>query len=275
MFGYLGEHPEVCGTSLKTVLGWKNSEPPYDLYQRYFSHCSGEGYLLEAAPTYFARPSVAKAIKRHFGSVKIIIILREPAGRLYSNYKYEKSLLSVDEQCSFMDFVKASEFTPADERDISGGLSEGFYWGRLSLWFELFGADVKVMFLEDLKSDPRGFLEDICGWLNIDASFYADYEFHVKNRSIKPKSMRIHKAARQAVLAIDCLRFIQPVLYARARQFVQAKYCLVNTKPDASDIPDEEMRYLDVIYHPHNVELRNQLIERDYSDLPAWLAAAE
>lgn len=271
LFDYLCEHPDVCGTSLKQVAGWEDGEPPWERYRMYLAHERGERYRLEAAPTYFTRPDVARGIKRHFRAPKIVAVLREPASRLYSNYKYERSLFNVDGGRSFMDFVEASAQIPEGERDASGGLDEGYYCKHLGPWFDAFGDDVKVLFFEHLQTDPRGVLQTLSDWLSLDPSVYSDYDFQVKNRSIRPRNIQLHKAARTVIHAVDRLSFLQPVLYERARRFVQTKYRTLNTRPDTSSLDASTRRHLESLYRPHNIDLRRLLEARGYSDFPSWL----
>lgn len=271
LFEYLSAHPGVCGSSLKQVSGWEGGVPPFDRYRRYFTHHRGQRWLLEAAPTYFSRREVAEGIRRHIEGARILVVLRDPAARLYSNYKYEQSLFNVSDTVPFLDFVQASERLPPHFRDASGGIDEGFYVKHLRHWFEFFDRDLKVIFFEHLEANPRRVVGGICDWLGIDASFYAGRDFPVANRSTRPRSLRVHRVVRTVIRTADRASFLHPVAYARVRRFVQEKYVALNTVPNVSLPPPDAKAYVDAIYRPWNQALDGELRLHGYSDLPGWV----
>ena len=133
LFEYLALHPEICGASEKEpgyfnrLRRGKKQPPPIEKYLQYFKHCGTQKYLMEASPVYFRNGAiVAQAIKKYLGDVKIIVILREPVERLISDYKYWKSLLAIDQQLDFEEYI---------EEYISGKNPEGWIFRRIEQGF--------------------------------------------------------------------------------------------------------------------------------------------
>ena len=66
-----------------------------DWYADYFRHCEGGIPVGELSPMYFASPPARERIARHLPECKIIVSLRDPVERAYSNYRMLRRIVAT------------------------------------------------------------------------------------------------------------------------------------------------------------------------------------
>lgn len=152
----------------------------------------------EASSDYLYRsPTAAARLREEAPTARLIFILRDPARRAYSNW-----LQHVQHGREPLAFADALD---AEEERIEQGWAwwwhykrRGFYAEQLEPFLDAFPRDQLLIVLHDeLQSDPRGLLEKVCAFLEIDPAPAADQE-HVEerqNRSLVPRT-RAHGLAR-------------------------------------------------------------------------------
>ncbi len=286
VYSYLSLHPEICCSSVKETCyflvhrygqwdnRYKNSSDPYQQYCDYFAHCEDRQYILEATPGYFeGGQRVAGAIEDQLGDkVKILIILRDPVDRFLSFFKYKKSMLEVDKTISIEEYIQQCKELPMEEKlkeenDTYWGIEGGFYDKYLPDWFETFDRNVKVLFFDDLKHDPRSFLIDLCQWLEIDPTIYDTASLGVENKSVGYKNKSLQQLALNINTRLEKFWRSHPQLKTNLRNF----YYALNGNSYRETVSDETISHLREIYAPYNKRLRERLINQGYVNLPAWL----
>jgi|10_taG_2_1085330.scaffolds.fasta_scaffold51589_2 Sulfotransferase domain len=194
LFNYLKQHPEIYLPEQKELHYFsfeelkKNLNGPgdklafssvlrsYDAYTSLYNNIEGESKFGDVSPSYlFFSKSVIPAIKEKLGNqVKIIISLRDPIERSYSNFLHQKRLmhesLSFDQalqqekkrkEKGFGDFWRYSEHS--------------FYYEKCQAYIKAFGAEnVKIVLFEDIKERPEGLLTELFDFLGVDKSFKAE-----------------------------------------------------------------------------------------------------
>ncbi len=287
IYSYLSRHRDICPSSVKETCyfsyyrygkwdkRYSEELEPYQQYLGYFSQCENQKYIMEATPGYFeGGGKLAREIQKTLGdNVKILIVLRDPIGRLFSFFKYKKSMLELDRQLTLAEYISKCQAMPIEqkikeENDRYWGIDGGFYANYLPDWFDVFGDNLKIMFFDDLKQDPKLLLKDLCQWLEIDFSIYESSSFEVENKSRNYKS--------QALQKIALLVNNKAEKFWRANQGIKTAlrniYYAVNGQSHQETINEKTLDYLKSIYNPYNRKLAGQLAERGYTDLPSWLA---
>jgi hypothetical protein len=113
----------------------------------------------EFYPGYFANPIALERIKKHIPYCKIICTFRDPATRLYSLWRVIRARRLVVEP-SFDRFWRLL---------VARGFDLPRYAAHLRDWQREFGeSSVLVLFYEDLRSNPQGYLNTICDFLKIE-----------------------------------------------------------------------------------------------------------
>ena len=120
----------------------------------------------ESSPGYICYPGVPELIKKDLGAIKVLIMLRNPIKRAYSQYWVNRRSLS--ERLTPEDIIDnylEDKYDPTRK----GYFSRGVYVHQIQKYFTLFGRDhVKVVFLEDLVKKTKGTLRSIYNFLNLD-----------------------------------------------------------------------------------------------------------
>lgn len=184
----LKEHPEIylsdskkesfflTGMDFKDTNeagGWYGQGVVCDFleYQSLFAAARDESAVGEACVGYlYYYKNTIPNIKKYLGNdVKILIVLRDPVERAYSNYMHH--VRDGFEKLSFRDALNNQE-----ER-----MSQDYWWGYdlvgASLYYDSVRAymenfeNVRVFTHDDILLDARGFYSSVCDYLSVDDSF--------------------------------------------------------------------------------------------------------
>ena len=165
----------------------------------------------EICPSYFL-PGAAANIYEHNPEAKIIILLREPVSRAYSNYQH--LVRDGREQKSFEEALAAE-----DERLANGW---EWFWGlkRNSLYFdcvreymEIFGRDnLKVIFFEDFVQNQEHHVKEVMEFIGLDPAATQHKEFNSnKSGVVSGKWKFLHRILLSEGALNSVLRIILPV----------------------------------------------------------------
>jgi hypothetical protein len=281
LFAYLGQHPDICGSDEKETGYFNHYDPrrhtgpppPIEEYRRHFAHCSGERYALEATPTYSygGRPVVA-AIRAVLGRPRIVLILRDPVDRLWSAYTFQRSVGNIASLGSFPEYLQVVEqrrrdgfgFVPGDGLH---GLLIGFYADYLGEWMDEFGEDLRVLFAEDLRRDPRSVVERLCSWLELDTGVVPSLDLDARNVTRHPRSRRLAATARALKRRGERLHLLPPAVQDGLRR----SYVRLNSGEQSEEFDPELRRHVADVYRESNTRTARLLADHGYSDLPGWL----
>jgi hypothetical protein len=283
LFAYLAQHPDVCGSSKKETgyfnyySPWRKQgpPPPVEEYARYWAHWNGERYRLEATPTYcYGGPEVREALRTVLDRPKVIITLREPAERLWSAYTFQHSVGNNAQIGSFEQYLDVVEQrrrdgVPLVPGDGMHGLHIGFYADYLGDWFDEFGDDFRVVFLEDTRRDPRAVVSGLFEWLGIDPAAVAGIDFDPRKVTRPPRSKRLANVARSLKRRGEQLN----VLPTGAQQRLRPLYARLNAGELTERFDPELRSRVQEIYRESNKLTADLLTEHGYTDLPQWLRA--
>lgn len=178
----------------------------------------------EASSDYLYRSHVAAPrLRDDVPSARIIFVLRDPALRAYSNWlqhvQYGREPLSFGEALD------------AEEERIELGWAwwwhysrRGYYAEQLEPFLDAFPRDqILVLRHDDLRHDPRGLLERVCGFLEIDPTLGEESEPR-QNQSLVPRSpahARVRRLLGPAAAASS--RALPRSAERRLRQWYQRK----------------------------------------------------
>lgn len=282
LFAYLAQHPQICAAATKDINYFsplRRGEPvtePLQVHERYFAHCQGQPYRLDASPDYFnGGKAVVDAVHEQYPGAKIVMILRDPVTRLWSAFKYRKSIGRLDSATTFDTFFDdCLESYHLDrygsaEYEHHRTLPEARYADHLALWFETFGDDVRALFSELVAPRPRDVVTDLCRWLGIDAAAAGRIEYAPHNVTIDARSTLLQTVARGVNDRADAVFRRLPRLEA----WLRGVYTRINTAEPSEQMTAEQRTRVETFYAGANHALRAQLTARGYRHLPDWLAS--
>lgn len=149
------------------VLEWAD-------YLKLFQNVRDEKAIGEASVCYLWSETAAGNIRSKIGEARIIMILRDPAERAFSQYRQGVTKGVIRE--SFRERVDKTLKGEGDQFDrLHPFLELGFYFGQVKRFLDLFcRQNIYIAFYEDYQRDPAGMIENVLRFLDVDASFRAD-----------------------------------------------------------------------------------------------------
>jgi hypothetical protein len=211
----------------------------------------------DISPSYlFFHRSCAERIRSFSTDARILIILRNPIDKAFSQYCHQCA--QARETLSF-----AAALADEDRREAALW-SDFWLYARSSLYASsvrtylntFSAAKVKVLFFEDFASQPRFHLRDLCAFLGVDPEFSFDIAT-VRNQSGTPRSRLFARLVLAPNALTNRLRAVfPPALSAPIKHMLRN----INTGPKPT-LP-LELRRLLFQYFEQDVRLLSELLER-------------
>ena len=135
-------------------------------YEGFFQKASQQIAIGEASPGYICHPDAPERIYECLPSVKLILIVRNPIERAYSQYWDNRRHLT--EWLSFEESIEhwlKREYNPGER----GYFSRGLYIIYINRYLKLFPREnMLILQLDELKQEPIQFFHKCCIFLGID-----------------------------------------------------------------------------------------------------------
>ena len=140
-------------------------------YEELFADAGDAVAIGEASPIYLECPQTAARIRDLLPAARIICGLRDPVDRAYSDY-----LMYLRSRGRRLDAQRDLTATSAWARPDSHWMQIGRYHEQLSRYYDAFPRSQILIFLfDDLKRDPRGVMQDMYRFLDVDPAFLPDF----------------------------------------------------------------------------------------------------
>ncbi len=162
-----------------------------DYYKLFIDAKKEHKAIGEATVTYLYKPECAiPNIKEYLGDPKIVIILRNPVKRAFSQYSYVCELGL--EKYSFQDAISREPLRLKDNWSSTFAyLDQGRLYSQVKSYKEAF-SNVHIIFLEEFINDKQNHLCELYRFLNIDDSFENSFDKEY-NVSGVPRLKYFHK----------------------------------------------------------------------------------
>jgi hypothetical protein len=143
-------------------------------YLKLFGGARGEKAAGEASVCYLWSESAARNIFERIPDAKIVMILRDPAERAFSQYMQWVTKGAI--HCSFRKQVEKSLARRGGKFELMVPFLEmGEYHAQVKRFLDLFGRErVHVIFYDDYRRDPGSAIAGVLRFLEVDASFRPD-----------------------------------------------------------------------------------------------------
>jgi hypothetical protein len=223
-----------------------------DWYLGQFDKSGSHQTVGEKSNSYLEKPEAAQRIRNALPDVKLIVQLRNPIERAYSDYCM---LLRRGE-------VGKDIERYLDPRHSGGGrfLAGGRYFHQLKVYLDLFKREqLLILFYEDVKSAPQQQLDHIHGFLQLDPKIQLrPLEARVKDKATPILPLGLRKAVKPLKPILSPFRK-NPIMRALHSSLAQPE-----TYPALH--PDLCLRMLD--YYAPDTERLGALVGEDLS---GWL----
>ncbi len=281
LFRYLSQHPEIFPADLKelryfTPLRYDEPLAPIGDYLAHFEGRTTQRYALEATPGYFpGGRAVAAGIDGTLPGARVILSLRDPSDRCWSYFRFVKSRVRIPPDMSFETYLDRCEELHRrgtdDQREHQPfwGLGAGCYSTWLPSWTEVFGDRLRVVFFDDVMTEPRTAVTGICRWLDLDTDAVGSFEFATDNKSEQYR----HKRLQLAALALNrrAERFF--TRHRTVKRSLVRVYHRSNSQPAPDRPSPQTWARLAQFYQPHTAALARQLTDLGVRGHPGWLSS--
>jgi hypothetical protein len=281
LFRYLGQHPDICPSSVKearyfTALRYGEPLAPVADYARGFRHWRNERYRMEATPGYFPGGRVvASAIDTLLPDSRVIVLLRDPVRRCWSWYAFMRGTDRIPREMGFPEYLDrcadlhAQDVDRLRENQPFWGLGGGCYDAWIDDWIAVFGDRLHIEFFDDLVASPRSMVEGVCEWLGVDAAPCASFDYSVENRTVQSRNRRLLRMARSLNRRGE--RFL--ARHPHAKRTLRGFYYRINADKAPLSLDDASRERLARFYGLHNERLAASLTASGRTTLPSWLTA--
>lgn len=207
IYRILENHPQICVSTPKELDFFScYFDRGYGWYESRFAQTTAAHIAAgEVSPSYFYNPLAVKRAHEYNPDFKILVSLRDPVDRMYSNHLHEvrKGHIAGDD----LSFERAFARNPMY-------FDQSLYARHLKMWIEAFGAsNVLVMLQEEIADDPKGQAARLCAFMGVsaldDSEFFerrANENVVYKNKSVGRLYGRLGGAARAMGLG-DVIRW--------------------------------------------------------------------
>lgn len=151
-------------------------------YHSYFQDAREDQIKGEASPGYIAHPDSLKRIFNYNPKIKLILTIRNPIDRAYSQYWQKRRYLKVSETFdALLGDLDHNLYTPG----TNGLISRGLYIEYIEQYLKYFPREqLLILDFDELKASPIKFFEKISNFLNITALEPCLFENTVYNKAL-------------------------------------------------------------------------------------------
>lgn len=275
LYRYLAEHPDVYMSPVKepwyfsladrgpwTGPGDAPGVHTIEHYMSLFSGYRGETAVGEASTSYLWDARAATLIHKTLPNVRLVVILRHPVDRAYSNY-----LQHVMQRRETLTF---SEALRREEERLERGWSPywsysgmGFYGQQLQRYLQLFPREnVLILFTDDLQHRPKWLFRTLCSFLGVEYKEYTS--IGQENAAGLPRNL-LAQILLQEHGALSLIK-------RSAKLFVPRKYSnLLRAKLFKREpLPRPIVQYLTAVYN-RDIALVEKITGRDLSHWRQYL----
>jgi hypothetical protein len=137
-------------------------------YLRLFESAGGYIAVGEATPIYLWDPDAPKLIHQTVPHARIIMILRDPIERAYSNYLMKKKYRSSMKSSFYDELIRDYESRVKVEGRLKMYVEFGMYYEQVKRYFDIFGREqVKVIIFEEFVQHPVQTVNEVLAFLGV------------------------------------------------------------------------------------------------------------
>lgn len=264
IYDILSDHPEVCLSQDKELDFFSNYwDRGYAWYMGKFDHdrASAAVAVGEVSPSYLSDTDSAERAAKYNKDMKVIVTLRNPVARAYSNHKHN---------------IRQG-FVPGEDLSFEKSLTEnptyidhGYYGKYLENWLRHFPKhQVQVIFFEDIVGDPEGVATSVYGFLGVSEGFVSRNLRKKSNESVAVANVKVARFIDGIRNRVRCSRLFSWVWDLLHVIGIRAMYRALNMRDVETAIPKmrpDTMAYLTSIFRP-DIELLESIVGRP---LTSW-----
>lgn len=255
IYACLYEHPQICAPIKELhFFSRERYQNGIDWYLNKFSACSADKLKGEFSTSYLYDKQSAGKIHKHFPDVKIIMSLRDPTERAFSQYRNAIKAGEISKNTKIEDVFK-------QDKSI---IEQGMYYEQVKRYVDMFGKEqVLVLIYEDSKKDPAEFIKSIYTFLDIDESFIPSMLHRPVNIARTPRHVVVDRSMTRIA---EFLRRIglDKIVWSIKKSSIPDMVRKVNTQESDMTLSSDVKERLTDIFREDTKKL-SEFIDRDLS----------
>lgn len=276
---YLGKHPDIFMPLQKEpcFFTFYNKDPQFkDTRHRYTSTIEEYQGLFNGSTKKIAGESSTPYLYFHDQTIeniknlvpeheqmKILIILRDPAERAYSQYMHNRR--DLREELSFEEAIEQEKDRKIENRHFDYFyVNKGFYYAQVKAYRDNF-KNVKIVFYDSLEKNPDKLLADIFEYLEVEPLKENEMVHRNQSGEMKVKWFKQIITTRKNPVMNFFRKLMSRETKKKLRNYIKDKLLRYNLKK--TEMNKDTRRKLIEIYREDILQLQ-KIVDRDLSD---WL----
>ena len=197
--------------------------------------------------------------------MRILIVLRDPAERAYSQYMHNRR--DLREPLSFEDAIAAEKQRMADQWHFDYAyVDKGFYYKQVRAYLNHF-RHVKIVFYDALEKNPEKLLYEVYAFLGVSDMHVGKMVKRNQSGEMKVKWFKQIITTRKNPVLNFFRKLMRRDTKKRLRNWIKDKLLRYNLKK--TEMQPATRKYLVELYR-EDIQQLQQLVQKDLSD---WLRA--
>ncbi len=220
-------------------------------YMQLFSKVTNETAVGEISNSYAICPSAASEIHKIYPHAKIIIMLRNPIERAWSQYIMNLREGKTLEKNFIKEIEKDYTSNPKGWGVTHQYIELGMYFKQIERFRNLFKDSLKIVLYEDYKLNSKAVVQDIYSFLNVDKNFIPNAEKKY-NESAVPRFSKLN----YFLVKTGVISTFKKLVGKNTREKLKK---IIYTQKNIPKIEEEHRIYLSNIYREDIKKLSNLL----------------
>jgi hypothetical protein len=261
IYACLFEHPELClpQKEINFFSRERNWSRGFGWYEAIFGECPGAATVGEFSTSYLTDAETPGRIRERYPSVRLIVSLRNPADRAYSNYLNDIVAGIVPPSVGF------SEALGAHPEYIEGGR----YAHYLPRYLDLFGPEqLLVSIFDDARREPLAAIQSMYAFLGVDPGFRPALIDRPVGTGRVPRMQWLERRLIDTGGAFRRSRFLRPIWWRAKQLGIGDRLRALNTTSEAANgggLQAADRETLAAQFEPEIATLE-RLLDRDLSE---------
>jgi len=223
-------------------------------YLDLFKDVNDEKIVGESTPTYLRDPDSARLISQTVKNARILISLRDPVERAYSQYfmalRRGKTVMTFSEE-----WRKFKDSQNKNGKFYSFVLEPGLYYTQVKRFFDNFNSDqIKIIIFEEFIKEPNAIIREILKFLEISSEIKENSKKQF-NPYLAPRSKIILKTLRNPLISKVGKKIIST---STADKLVKKFLVKKQPKPIISDLEKKPL----IDFYQDDVQRLQKLLNR-------------
>jgi hypothetical protein len=223
----------------------------WDDYLKHYSQCSNERAIGDISPSYASYPECLEKIRQKLGDIKVIVLIRDPINRAFSNYLH--LVREKRETLSFEDALKKEqERQKLGYGDFWRYTYNSFYCDKIKALKNVF-SDVMIIPFEDFIDKKELYLIDFFDFIEVNNEYIPQNMNEKFNEGGMVKDNLFTSFLHGRSQIKDFVKKILPIDYSQLKTKVLKKF-----KEPNPEISENTIQYLTHFFQNDVLRLKEE-----------------